>query len=61
MHAQHELGNNVVAAHIWSIDIVRAKNNNPVKMLATVVDGKHLADDLGSGVGIPRIERVREW
>jgi hypothetical protein len=50
----------VLPAHVGTVNIVGADNENPIEVLAADVDGKQLGDDLAAAVRIARVEGIRD-
>jgi len=55
---QRELRQDVFPAHVGAVDVVRPEDQNPVEILAAVVDRQQFADDLAAAVGIARIQGI---
>ena len=56
---QNELRNDVLAAHVRSVHVVRANDEDALKVPPAVVQGHEFADDLAAAVGEARIQGVR--
>ena len=58
MHAQRELRNDMLEAHVGAVDIVRPEDQHALEIFAAVIDRHQLTDQLAAAVGVARIERI---
>src|ERR1700681_2569743 len=53
-----ELRDHVLASHVRTVNVVRAKYHGALEKLASIIDQHKFTDDLAAAVGIPRIEYI---
>ena len=59
MQAQRELRDYVLKAHIRTIDVVWAENQNTIEKFAAEIDRQYFADQFTGAIGIARVMGIR--